>query len=317
MNSMETTKTFWLPDQASTFAGRVDWAFDLYLWISTFFFVLVVGLIGLFVIRHRRRRPEQMASGQMAHNTMLETTWTVVPLLIVMGLFFIGMRGWWHMRIAPSNAIAIDVVGMKWKWTFNYTQGFSNDTLVVPVHQPVRLRVTSTDVIHSFYIPNFRTKVDVVPGRYQALWFEATKTGVFPVLCTQYCGTSHSYMLSAVKVVERAEYDAWLSEAAAASGGDVPPEEFGATVYTKRGCNACHTVDGSAGIGPTWKGMWGHPVKLADGSTVEVDAAYIKQSVQDPTSQIVAGFPPIMPSYKGILSDREIEALTAYIQTLK
>jgi len=314
---METTKTFWLPDQASTFSEMVDWAFNLYLWISVFFFVLVVGLIALFVLKYKRRRADQMASGQMIHNTMLETSWTVIPLLIVMGLFFIGMRGWWHMRIAPSNATSIDVVGMKWNWTFNYPQGFSNDTLVVPVNQPIRLRVTSTDVIHGLYVPAFRTKVDVVPGRYQALWFEATKTGVFPILCTQYCGTSHSYMLSAVKVLEREEYDAWLSEAASASGGDMPPEEFGATVFTKRGCNACHSVDGAAGIGPTWKGLMGSPRSFVDGTNRVADADYIKQSILDPASQIVAGFAPIMPSYKGILSDREIDALSAYIQTLK
>lgn len=314
---METTKTFWLPEQASTFAESVDWAFNLYLWISLFFFALIVGLMAFFIMRYRRRRPGQMASGQMGHHTVLETIWTVVPLIIVMGLFFIGMRGWWHMRIAPSNAFTVDVVGMKWNWSFNYPQGFSNDTLVVAVHQPVRLRVTSTDVIHSFYIPAFRTKADVVPGRYHSLWFEATKTGVYPVLCTQYCGTNHSYMLTAVKVLERDAYEEWLASAAAASGSDMPPEEFGATVYKKRGCNACHTVDGSAGIGPSWKGMWDHEVKLADGSSVTVDAAYIRQSITDPASQIVAGFPPIMPSYKGLLDDREIEGLIAYMQTLK
>jgi cytochrome c oxidase subunit 2 len=314
---MENTKTFWLPEQASTFAGMVDWAFNLYLWISVFFFVLVVGLIALFLVRHRRRRDDQLATGQMIHNTLLETSWTVIPLLIVMGLFFVGMRGWWHMQVAPSDSMLVDVVGMKWKWTFNYPQGFSNDTLVVPVNKPVRLRVTSTDVIHSFYVPAFRTKADVVPGRYHSLWFQATKPGVFPVECTQYCGTSHSYMLSAVKVVTADEYKAWLEAAAAASGGNVPPEQFGATVYTKRGCNACHTVDGKPGIGPTWKGIWGHEVKLADGSTVQVNAAYVHQSVMDPPSQVVAGFPPIMPSYKGILNDREIEGVIAYIQSLK
>jgi cytochrome c oxidase subunit 2 len=312
---MENPKTFWLPEQASTFAGMVDWAFNLYYWISLFFFFLVVGLIALFVVRYLRRRPEQMASGQMIHNTLLETSWTVIPLLIVMGLFFIGMRGWWHMRIAPSNAVTIDVVGMKWKWNFNYPQGFSNDTLVVPVNQPVRLRVTSTDVIHGFYVPAFRTKADVVPGRYHSLWFEATKTGVFPVLCTQYCGTSHSYMLTAVKVVEPDEYKEWL--AGAASGGDMPPAEFGATVYTKRGCNACHSVDGAAGIGPTWKGLFGASRTFAAGGSATADEAYIRNSVLDPASQVVAGFPPVMPSYKGILSDREIEGITAYIQTLK
>ena len=315
---METSKSFWLPEQASSFAAMVDWAFNLYLWISIFFFVLVLGLMALFIVKYIRRRPEQMATGQMAHNTVLETSWTVIPLIIVMLLFFIGMRGWWHMRIAPSNAVTIDVVGLKWSWSFNYPQGFSNDTLVVPVNQPVRLRVTSTDVIHGLYVPAFRTKVDVVPGRYQSLWFEATKTGVFPVLCTQYCGTSHSYMLSAVKVVEPDEYETWLEEAAAAAGGDGPPEEFGARVFTQRGCNACHNVDGAAGgIGPTWKGLFGSDRSLASGAVVKADAEYLRKSILEPASEIVAGYPPVMPSYKGILNDREIDALIAYIQTLK
>jgi cytochrome c oxidase subunit 2 len=315
---METTKTFWLPEQASTFAASVDWAFGLYFWISLFFFVLIVGLITLFVVRYARKRPEQLASGQMIHNTLLELSWTIIPLLIVMGLFFIGMRGYWHMRVAPSNAITIDVVGRKWSWSFDYAQGFSNDTLVVPVHQPVRLRVTSTDVLHSFFIPAFRAKADVIPGRYHSLWFEATRTGVFPVLCTQYCGTNHSYMWSAVKVLEQEEFDKWLVAAAeAASGAGMSPAEFGATVFTKRGCNACHSVDGKANIGPTWKGIWGHSVALTNGQSVTVDEAYVRQSIVDPAAQIVAGFQPVMPAYKGIISDREIEAVIAYIQTLK
>src|SRR5690606_13825001 len=152
--------------------GMVDWAFNLYFWISVFFFVLIFTLVGIFLVKYRRKRADQLATGQMIHNTLLETSWTVIPLIIVMGLFFIGMRGWWHMRVAPSNATTVDVIGMKWSWSFNYPQGFSNDTLVVPVHQPIRLRVTSTDVIHGLFIPAFRTKVDVVPGRYHALWFE-------------------------------------------------------------------------------------------------------------------------------------------------
>ena len=314
---METTKTFWLPEQASTFADLVDWTFNLYYWISVFFFVLIFALVGLFLVKYKRKRPDQLATGQMIHNTLLETSWTVIPLIIVMGLFFLGMRGWWHMRVAPSNATSVDVVGMKWSWSFNYPQGFSNDTLVVPVHHPIRLRVTSTDVIHGLFIPAFRTKVDVVPGRYHALWFEATKPGVFPILCTQYCGTNHSYMLSAVKVLEQEDYDEWLSEAASASGGDVPLDEFGASVYTKRGCNACHSVDGSPSLGPTWKGLAGMSRSFTDGTTATADDDYIKQSILDPTAHVVAGFAPIMPSYKGILSDREIEDLTAYIKTLK
>jgi cytochrome c oxidase subunit 2 len=314
---METTKTFWLPEQASTFAQSVDGAFGLFFWISMFFFTLVVGLIVYFVFRYGRKRDDQLATGQMTHNTVLELSWTIIPLMIVMVLFFIGIRGYWHMRVAPSNAITIDVTGRKWSWSFDYPQGFSNDTLVVPIHQPVRLRVTSTDVLHSFFVPAFRAKADVIPGRYHSLWFEATKTGTFPVLCTQYCGTSHSYMLSAVKVLEKDAYEQWLLTAAEkASGAGMTPEEFGASVYTKRGCNACHSVDGSTNIGPTWKGLYGHAVPLTSGSAT-ADDAYLRQSILDPASQIVAGFQPVMPSYKGIVTDREIEAVIAYIKTLK
>src|SRR5215217_331222 len=311
-------KTFWLPEQASTFAPMVDFAFNLYYWIALFFFALIVGLIALFIVKYSRKRDDQLASGQMIHNTFLEVSWTVIPLLIVMGLFFIGIKGFWHMRVAPSDSMVIDVTGRKWSWSFDYPQGFTNDTLVVPIHRPVRLRMTSNDVIHSFFIPSFRAKADVVPGRYNSLWFEAVKTGVFPVLCTQYCGTSHSYMLTAVKVLEQDAYEQWLKTAAEASqGGGMTPEEFGAQLYTKQGCNACHSVDGKTNIGPTWKSLYGHSVALASGASVTADDAYIKNSILDPASQVVAGFQPVMPSYKGKLSDRQVEALIAYIKSLK
>lgn len=311
-------KTFWLPEQASTFAPMVDFAFNLYYWIALFFFALIVGLVVAFLVKYKRKSDDQLASGQMIHHTMLEVSWTVIPLIIVMGLFFVGIKGYWHMRVAPSDALTIDVTGRKWSWSFDYPQGFTNDTLVVPLHQPVRLRVTSTDVIHSFFIPAFRTKADVVPGRYHSLWFEAVKPGVYPVLCTQYCGTSHSYMLSAVKVLPRDEYEIWLKKTAEASqGGGMTPEEFGAQLYAKQGCNACHSVDGKANIGPTWKALYGHSVALASGGSVTADDAYIKNSILEPASQVVAGFQPVMPSYKGKLSDRQIEALVAYIKTLK
>ena len=178
---MDTTKSFWLPEKASTFADAVDFGFNLYYWISVFFFVLIVFLMAWFVVRYIRRRPDQLASAQITHNTLLETTWTAIPLLIVMGLFVLGMKGYWNMRVAPSNAMQIDVTGRKWAWSFDYPkEGISNDTLVVPVHQPIRLRMTSVDVIHSFFIPAFRTKADVIPGRYHSLWFEATKTSKAP-----------------------------------------------------------------------------------------------------------------------------------------
>ncbi|HAO98975.1 MAG TPA: cytochrome c oxidase subunit II [Fibrobacteres bacterium] len=314
---MDTTKSFWLPEKASTFADAVDFGFNLYYWISVFFFVLIVFLMAWFVVRYIRRRPDQLASAQITHNTLLETTWTAIPLLIVMGLFVLGMKGYWNMRVAPSNAMQIDVTGRKWAWSFDYPkEGISNDTLVVPVHQPIRLRMTSVDVIHSFFIPAFRTKADVIPGRYHSLWFEATKTGVFQVFCTQYCGTNHSYMWTAVKVVTAEEYAAWLEAASDPSKGKTP-EEFGEILYSKKGCVACHSVDGSVGIGPTWKGIWGTEVPLEGGGEAIVNEAYAKQSMMEPASQVVKGFQPIMPPFQGVLSDKEVDALTAYIRSLK
>jgi cytochrome c oxidase subunit II len=311
-----TTKTFWLPERASTFAELVDPAFNLYYWVSLFFFTLITVLIVVFVAKYMRKRPDQMAESQLTHSTVLETLWTGVPLVLVMVFFVIGMKGYLHMRIAPGNAMIVNVTGQKWSWSYRYPQGFVTDTLVVPVHQPVKLVMTSSDVLHSYFVPAFRQKADVIPNRYHSMWFEATKVGNYPVQCTQYCGTNHSYMLSTVKVVEKDQYSEWLAVAADPSKGKTL-EQYGQELYTKRGCNACHSIDGSKMQGPTWKGIWNQPVKLADGSSVTVDENFIRQSILEPNASIVAGYPPIMPTYKGILGDKEIESIIAYIQSLK
>lgn len=311
-----TTKTFWLPERASTFAELVDPAFNFYYWVSLFFFALITLLIVIFVAKYMRKRPDQMAESQLTHSTVLETLWTAVPLVLVMIFFVIGMKGYLHMRIAPGNAMTVNVTGQKWSWSYRYPQGFVTDTLVVPIHQPVKLVMTSTDVIHGYFVPAFRQKADVVPNRYHTMWFEATRAGTYPVECTQYCGTNHSYMLSAVKVVEKDQYQEWLAAAADPSKGKTL-EEYGKELYTKRGCNACHSVDGAAMQGPTWKGIWNQPVKLADGKTATVDENFIRESILEPNAAIVAGYPPIMPTYKGILGDKEVEAIIAYIQSLK
>jgi cytochrome c oxidase subunit II len=311
-----TTKTFWLPERASTFADLVDPAFNLYYWVSLFFFVLIVGAIVYFVVKYMRKRPDQMAESQLIHSNFLETLWTAVPLILVMGFFVIGMKGYLKMRIPPGDAITINVTGQKWSWSYRYPQGFVNDTLVVPVNQPIKLMMTSTDVLHSFFVPAFRQKADVIPNRYHSMWFQATKTGIFPVQCTQYCGTNHSYMWSAVKVVDGDAYANWLAASADPSKGKTPLE-FGTELYTKRGCNACHTVDGSKLTGPTWKGIWNTQVELVGGASVLIDENYLRESMLEPTAKVVAGFPPVMPPYKGILNDKEIESIIAFIQSLK
>lgn len=309
-------KTFWLPEKASTFVDVVDPAFRLYYWISVFFFVLICGLIVVFMIKYVRKRPDQMASAQITHNLPLELSWTIIPLIIVMILFFIGMKGYLHMRVPPADALQVNVMGQKWSWSFTYPSGAVNDTLVVPVNTPVKLLMTSRDVIHGFFIPAFRTKADVIPNRYHSLWFQATRTGVFPVECTQYCGTNHSYMLTAVKVMEPDAYEEWLANASDPGKGKTPAE-FGAILYTKRGCNACHSIDGTKLVGPSWKGVFGKGEALADGSTAQVDEAYIRESILEPNAKVVAGYQPVMPTYKGVLTDREIDAIAAYIATLK
>lgn len=312
---MDTSKTFWLPEKASTFVDVVDPAFDLFLWISIFFFGLICILITVFTVKYLRRRPDQLATAQITHNLTLELSWTIIPLLIVMGLFFIGMKGFLHMRVAPAGYMQVNVKGQKWSWSFEYPSGAINDTLVVPVNTPVKLAMTSRDVIHSFFIPAFRTKADVLPNRWHSLWFQATRTGVFPVQCTQYCGTNHSYMLTAVKVLEAEAYQEWLANASDPGKGKTPAE-FGAVLYQKRGCNACHSTDGTVAVGPSWKGVYGSQRTTSAGA-VTADDAYLKESMLAPQAKIVNGFQPVMPTFQGVLSDREVGAIIEYIKTLK
>lgn len=313
---MDNSKTFWLPEKASTFVPIVDFGFNLFLWISVFFFFLIVILVGFFTFKYLRRRPDQLATAQITHNLTLELSWTILPLIIVMCLFFVGMKGYLHMRVPPSGYMQVNVKGQKWSWSFEYPSGAINDTLVVPVNTPVKLAMTSRDVLHSFYIPAFRTKADVLPNRWHSLWFQATRTGVFPVECTQYCGTNHSYMLTAVKVLEQDAYVDWLANASDPGKGK-SADQFGATLYTKRGCNACHSVDGTNGVGPSWKGLYGKQQTFAGGVSLTVDDAYLKESMLNPSAKIVTGFAPVMPTFQGVLSEREVAALIEYIKTLK
>ena len=250
-------KTFWLPEKASTFVDIVDPAFMLYYWISVFFFVLICGLIIVFMIKYVRRRPEQLATAQITHNLPLELSWTIIPLIIVMILFFIGMKGYLHMRVPPADSMQVNVMGQKWSWSFTYPTGAVNDTLVVPVNTPVKLLVTSRDVLHSFFIPAFRTKADVhsqplpqplVPGHPH----RRLPGGVHPVLRHQPQLHAHRREGAGAGGLRR-------------PGSPTPPIPARARprpssapiLYTKRGCNACHSIDGSKLVGPSWKGVFG------------------------------------------------------------
>lgn len=304
-----------LPPQASTVAPAVDSLFQFIFWVSAFFFLLIVGLMLAFVIRFRKRPGYQKASDAPTHNTFLELTWSGIPLVLVMVMGVWGFKVFLDINTPPANAYEIQVTGQKWKWLFTYPNGYVDEALHVPVDQPVRLVMTSEDVIHSFFVPAFRIKKDVVPGRYTKLWFRATKPGKYQVFCAEYCGTGHSDMLTSVEVHEPGGFERWL-EAASNLLNTLPPAEAGRRLYQTRGCSQCHSTDGTGGIGPTFKDLFGHEVALRGGERVVADENYLRESILEPMSKIVAGFEPVMPTYKGRLKDQEITAILAYIKSL-
>jgi len=310
---------FWLPRQASTTAAGVDRLFNAVTGISIFFFVLITVVLFYFIWKYRAR-PGHAAQASAVHNQKLEITWTVIPLLIVVWIFWKGFTEFLNLQMAPENAYEVQVLGQKWKWLFTYPNGVVDDNLHVPPDEAVRLVMTSQDVIHSLYVPDFRIKRDVVPGRYEREWFQALGPGEYQIYCTEYCGTSHSAMLAKVIVHRtRPEFEKWLDDAGNFLD-KLPPEklwEGGQKLYNQRGCKQCHSVDGGSGIGPSFKGIWGHKQPLKDGAEVLVEENYIRESLLNPQAKIVAGYEPVMPTYQGRLKDKEITAIIEYLKTLK
>ncbi len=304
-----------MPPQGSTVSGEVDSVFYIIYWISVFFFALIVGMMAWFVVRYRRRRPDDEAAPSPHHSLGLEITWTAIPILVSAAIFVLGFKSFMNIVTPPASAYEIQVTGQKWQWFFTYPNGHVSNELHVPVARPVKLVMTSEDVIHSLFIPAFRIKKDVVPGRYSKVWFEATKAGSFPLLCTEYCGTGHSDMLTTVTVHDPGMFDKWLQENSNLLA-TMPPAEAGEMLVRKRGCLQCHSLDGSPLVGPTLKNVFGHEVAMRDGSRVVADEDYIRQSILEPMATIVAGFEPVMPTYAGKLKDQEISAIIAYLKTL-
>ena len=313
---MDTTGTLIAPPDGSTMAGQVDAVFNLILYVGIFFFVLVVGLATYFVIKYRRREKPGLTSG-VDQNVKLEVIWTVVPTIIVVIFFFVGFRAFLKMNIVPKGAMEIKVTAQRWLWSFDYPNGFNSvNELVVPEGQPIKLVMSSTDVIHSFYVPDFRVKMDVLPNRYTVAWFQAQGPGEHNLLCAEYCGKGHSQMLGRVKVLSQVDYDNWLEESSTFDES-IPLEEHGEQLYKSKSCYTCHSVDGTSNVGPTFKGAFGHEVTLSDGSKVTVDENYVRESILDPQAKVVMGFQPVMPTYQGKLKAREVDALIAYIKSLK
>lgn len=424
----------WLPPQASTSAKSVDSALSFVFWISAFFFVLIVALMLVFVIRYRQRKAGEMGEGATSH-LGIELVWTGIPILVVASIFWVGFRAFLDLATPPEHTYDINVTAQKWNWLFTYPNGWVDSELHVPVDTAVLLNMRSQDVIHSFYVPAFRTKKDVVPGRINQVWFEADRIGEYNLFCAEYCGTGHSDMITKVVVHEPGGFEKWLKQASSllspafkptdvldlgalgnrvkngdrpvdayvrenigadataalaawAAGSPVPddlakalvdglneimksPERIwteerfagvalsddtkallaredlagedlmylnrylladaypdalrrnldfvgaGEQIYAgKGGCKQCHSLDGSVGVGPSFKGLFGHEVSLKSGGTVTADESYLEESIRRPDAKVVAGYQAVMPVFGDRLKDREIDALIAFIKSL-
>jgi cytochrome c oxidase subunit 2 len=315
-----------LPLEGTSIARSWD---DLYVFLvglSVFFFVLVVGGMLWFAWKYRDRAGHK--SEFVTGHFRLEIIWTVVPTVMLLGIFGWGWMVYKKMIQAPGDAMTVRVLGKQWLWNFQYDDGrVLTNELYVPVNRPVRLLMTSEDVLHSFFIPNFRVKSDVVPGMYTQVWFEAKVAGSHQVFCAEYCGAAHSDMMAKIHVLEPAAWEAFrrghtpvLAQQTGAATGNAQPlslAEQGKKLTQLKGCVACHTEDGTTRIGPSYKGLFGSKVEFADGSTAVADENYIRASIENPQAKIVKGFPSSMPTYKGLLSDSEVNAVVEYIKSVK
>ena len=313
--TLAAESSVWLPPPDSTTAGSVDALFYFVLWVSVFFFFLIVGLTVFFVIRYRER-PGVTPEKSVNHNTALEITWSVIPLIIVIVIFYWGFVGYLDMRVPPRNAYEIQVIAQKWSWLFKYPNSHVDTDLHVPVDQPVRLIMRSKDVIHSLFIPDFRVKMDIVPGRYTKTWFRATAPGQHTLVCTEYCGTGHSDMLTSVIVHEPGQFAVWLEDAVKFAE-NMSPADRGQMLYRRHGCQGCHSIDGTEKAGPSFKGIWGETHEFSNASPTVVDENYVRESVLDPSAKVRQGRKDQMNSYKGSLTDDEIDSIIAFIKSLK
>ena len=313
---MNWLRDWMLPSQGSEYGRDYDFMYMSLVWFSAVFFVLIAGLLLYFVVRYKRRENDG-PTPHITHNLKLELAWSIIPLILVIGIFFWGFNGYMNATVSPGDALEIQVIGKKWLWTFEYPDGMRTiNEIHVPVNRAVRLIMTSEDVIHSFFIPGMRIKQDVVPGRYTEEWFLPEKTGFLQVFCAEYCGKEHSTMRAKIFVDDAAKYAEWLEK------GDeqtqtMPLQELGLRVWENRGCKQCHSTDGVRGQGPSFKNIWGKMEKFTDGKSALVDANYVRESMMQPQAKIVAGFEPIMPTFQGLLREREILGVIEYIKSLQ
>ncbi|MGA1195196.1 MAG: cytochrome c oxidase subunit II [Candidatus Latescibacterota bacterium] len=300
------------PEQASSFALKVDGIYFATVLLCVFFATLVSVLVVVFAIKYRRKSPDEVPR-QIAGHIGLELFWTSIPLVLALGMFVWSAVLYFHITTPPNNTLEMYVVGKQWMWKLQHPEGKREiNELHVPLGQAVRLTMTSEDVLHSFYIPAFRVKKDVLPGRYTSLWFEATKVGSYHLFCAEYCGTDHSRMIGTIHVMEPQDYQNWLTGGVA----NEPMEVTGERLFEQYACHTCHKDDGK-GRGPSLVGVYGKSVGLEGGGSAVVNEAYIRESILNPAAKLVSGYKPIMPTFKGQISEEGVMQLIAYIKSLK
>ena len=308
-----------LPPRGTALAEQIDITFLGIYWLSVVLFLGITIPAVYFAWRYRYK-PGRVTPHQ-THNTTLEVIWSVLPLILCVGIFFWGLDGYMKLVVAPGEAMEVLVTGKQWLWTFEYPDGSRTvNDLHTPLNKPIKLVMTSDDVLHAFFVPDMRVKHDVVPGRYTQVWFTPIVPGVHTFTCAEYCGKDHSKMKGVLTV----EDDAAFAQFMLTGGTEWETyrdenrwADWGKIQYERKGCNSCHTVDGTTSKGPSWKGKWGKMEKLNNGTTVQVDEAYVRESMMQPTAKVVQGFDPVMPTFQGLLRDHEIRGLVAYIESLQ
>jgi cytochrome c oxidase subunit II len=299
------------PERASTIAFEVDALYFFLVGLSVVMSMLIATLVVTFAVKFHRRQADQVGA-QVHGGLVLELAWTVVPFLITMIIFFWGAKVYFVMASPPPETLNIYVVGKQWMWKVQHTTGQREiNELHVPVGRPVKLIMTSEDVLHDFSIPAMRIKGDVIPGRFVEIWFEPTRPGTYHIFCAEYCGTQHSRMTGQVVVMEENAYQTWLSGGAAEGS----LASTGEKLFGDLACNTCHRPD-SRGRGPVLQNVFAHPVQLQDGSMVTADENYLRESILTPSVKVTAGFQPVMPAFQGLVSEEQLLALIEYIKSL-
>ena len=299
--------------------ARVDMVQTFLIAMMVFWFVACNAVLVYFMVRYRRKGDAPATSNVKGHH-LLEMAWTIIPTVLVVIIFYYGIYVWKDMRTPPEDAMEILVRGQKWSWSFEYPDGQKSvSDLYVPHGVPVKLLMRSNDVLHSFFIPEFRVKEDVVPSQYTHLWFQAEKVGSYNIFCTEYCGKDHSAMLGKVHVLDAVKWERFeRNEPLDPEAPPLSPLEHGAKLFSGHGCKSCHSIDGASGIGPTFLGLMGREEVLSDGSKITVDENYIVESIKYPKRKLVQGYSPEqMSSFEGILSDEDISDIITYIKSLK